>query len=352
MKDGKNSPRYELWIEKLSKITGFEKLGKKLTGKSGFGPYVYFFILFSFTHVLWTTSIYYKQNELYPGNFLTILIIVGLAFGIWSMRRLRDKYKETVEKMGLTRFNGSFNCMASRNVKISFFILAVLIFSIYQIFHFHENIPRSPYIMIIIFFVLMQIYTVPIIAEFTSIIYAIHITLPNKLSKIKIDFNCSDPSGKMGAEPIGDLILLSSKIYFVGISLFTLNLLQAVFIHPYIEVGLLSYIFIFSGWIFGFVLFFVPQMKIHKLLKEQKREKIREIYKGLEVIRIDEEEKADAPLHNLNNILRYVYTYLKLDMINKQSEYPFDFEKFQSLLSIAIIPLLLLFLQLILSKLF
>lgn len=333
-----------LWIERLARITKLEKLGKILMGREGIGPYLYLWIIFSISHLIFNGSIFLTTGEVNYGSFWSLTIVVGLTFGVWAIKNMKEKYHTTIKELNLSNKSNFYNKWPALSKKF-FLVSSILVLTTYNIVYFNDMSEFLSPIGMIAHSAIQLVYITPIVAEFVAMIFNIHLFFPKQFVHARPDLDFSDPYRKGGTESVGDLILTSSKMYFIGLSLFTLFPLYITFFYSeeyLFTLGPYTTLFFLGGWKVGLWIFFAPQIRIHKYLKEEKRKKIENIHHEIQMIETEDEVKTEQ-------LIQCVKKYLQLENVRQQSEYPFDTDKVRQLLSMAVIPLLLLLLEILLN---
>jgi len=330
----------DLWVDKLARITGMEKLGQKIFNKNGMGAYLYIWVFQIINELIWRINLI-KRHGRQPISdyYYTIVILLGLTFGVWALKKIKIKY-EYLLKYIEEKSKGEIKNLENGMYRYSFLILGSLLFLFYTHTILDDYILSIGYLPTVIHNVLKFFIYIPLMVELIACISNIHLDFPIKFKKItpKIDF--SDPFHKSGLDKIGSLFLYTTEIYFIGMTIYSLM----PFYNYFTGIGNLSlnkYILMINltGWIIGLFLFFLPQLWIHKYIKKKKKKKVKEIYNEMKEIGEDDESFPEVFPDDPDEMVQYMHSYHKLQMIHSQSEYPFDMAKVRELFAIAVIPL-------------
>jgi hypothetical protein len=167
--------------------------------------------------------------------------------------------------------------------------------------------------------------------------FGIHIFLPLRLRRKGIKLNFSDPHLFGGLESIGILFKQSSGIYFIGLTIYLVEVIEAQ-----MKFGPMSIAFFIGGWLMGFILFFLPQFSIHSQMKKAKREKLEELENEIKHMGNDKEGYVfprDLKKVTIKEGLRFLYNYVEYNHADKIKLYPFDISVIRDLVLTAIIPI-------------
>lgn len=336
----------ELWIEKIARITYAEQLGRKLTGKDGLGPYIFqwIFQIVVIAVLPIIAFIQFRFNLWFVGPIGLVVVLFGVTYAVWATKKFRSKYYETISLLRKNRVISDskfYSPITPMYIKFTvlFLGLAGLLLRIIYV----EIIPilQNPSLIgnpsadnysmfsfglirgILLSLIWILVY-LPLLAEFAALFFGIHIFLPLKFKERGLKFNFSDPQLFGGMGPIGNLFKQSAGIYFIGLTVYLIATISAQY-----RFGPISIAFFVGGWILGFVLFFLPQLTIHKQMKQAKQTKLKEIGKNL----------MDATPDNMKKYLKYLYLHTKYNYAEKMKTYPFDVSTIKNLMLTASIPI-------------
>lgn len=346
----------ELWIEKIARITHMEQFGKKITGKDGLGPYIFQWIFQLINAIILPVIaiIQFGWSVWYVAPLGFVLTFFGITFAVWATKKFRNIYYDSLIKLKNNKviFNTyRYNPITPKSIKYIIYLLgfsALLLRLIYvdiipiindptlintpgpeNLNIFANGIERGIIVTIIWMFIFL-----PLVAEFVSLFFGIHVYLPRRLKKYGIKIDYSDPYLLGGLEPIGKLLQASAGMYFIGLTVYLIATIGAQY-----RFGLASTAFFIGGWLLGFILFLFPQLVIHFQMINAKNEKVKELEKLMKKTGSDiGGPVTENPIDDSERI-KYVYLYLKLNQSEKLKAYPFNMSTIRDLMLTAIIPI-------------
>lgn len=324
-----------LWIENLAKFSKFDKLGENI------GPLVLLWTLTGIHTILGyliitDVSVHHLEKSIFHHS----LIWAGITFSLWASRKLRNDYTEVTEELGLSPETHSTMrtvlFLGGMGVIVGYILVSGRVianpltgkmatgpgwgFEWYWI--------GSYLIWILVF--------LPMMVDFTTLIFVIHFMFPHKIRNEKEGVDWSDMERKMGLGGAGELFLKSLQIYLIGLMIVTLlPVLWGVS-------GLGTIALFGGGWILAVVLFFVPSFSLHTLMKSRKRDKLNDLKDRIEKHRslkggrlgIDEEDLDHEELS------RYLFLYLEHEHAYNISEYPFGARDLREFTFTLVVPLI------------
>lgn len=345
----------ELWIEKMARVIKLDKLSEILTNKKDNGVYL-LAILFFVTdlgvgRLMQLMKYGWWDWERTP--LVLTLYIIGILFGIFSIKYMRKKYFETMDRLGFGAEENEKgnNFILSTKVKVIFWILGFLALLLIIGNHIYaatlnpsligdrtaaKTILRGGILSAIIIYSIWIIGYLTVITEFFSIFVGIHM-LPRKIIRRKPKIDIFDPARCGGFRPIGLLFLVSSSFYFIGLLLYTYAQIANK------TVGIGSTIFFYGAWLFGFALFFLPQILVHNYMKNEKNNLLNEVINKIKDLEFRMHKKFNKKIEDLETQIDSLRLYVMLDHIEKMKVWPFGIDIIRQLFLVAIIPLILNF---------
>lgn len=283
------------------------------------------------------------------------LTFFGITFAVWATKRFKNIYYETIKILigkGIIPEGEYYIQIIPKWTKIIIFFLgeaALLLRIIYvDVIPVLQNpaLVGSPgpenlnifafgLIRGIIVSLIWILAYLPLLSEFVSLFFGIHINLTLKLYKKPLKLEYSDPHLFSGLYPLGNLFQRSVGIYFIGLTTYLIATIGARY-----RFGPASTAFFLGGWILGFVLFFAPQLVIHYSMKQTKQERLETAEKRIRAHgRDDEGFLFPRTLEDEEDALNYIYDYLEYNHADKLKVYPFDVSTIRDLMLTAIIPI-------------
>lgn len=367
----------QLWIERVSTALRFDELGSALFDRSGLGPYL-FILVIMFVDIPILSTLRYLETGYHPflANPGVILIPIGLLYGIWGARRLRNQFEEAVEesviKDGVTdRFPKTLSVpwrwllrlgthhgdtevgreQLEEIISLRFKVLLLLVgwgIHLSWILLNPNALPliidvEGPVIGPIKFFFIIPLFYYPIGVEFIATYIGIIILLPLKIRSTGL-INFQDPLDFGGLQPIGDLIQSATLYYFLGATAYILlsalpTLVGKAPVDPVI--GIVTTTIIFGSIILGISLFFFPIFIIHKHMKTSKHQKLRIIAREVEEYGGDDDTmmfpETPAP-NSADDAHFYTHHFIKIMKVKDTREFPIDVSHIREIIIAAFIP--------------
>jgi hypothetical protein len=337
-------PLEKLWIDKLARITRCDYLAKKLFNKPDYGIYLLLFILFLFTDVILQSiaHIIYGWNVFQYTPLIGLTSYTGLYFGVWGIRQYRKFYYRTLQKLQenhLISSSGKYTPIAPLTLRIillicGFILISCLIYSHIAPIIQDPSIIGNPesrgslfsqgWIHGSLISTIWITFYVPIVTEFVSLFIGIHVIFAIRLQKNKLNIKLENPMYFDEFRSIGFLFMRSVELYYIGVTLFLVCALSSAF-----RMGVYSIAFFVGAVIFGFILFFSPQITIHNYIHREKERLLISIKRDLLMM---------VPKDDIG-FMHYYVLKSKYDLTEKIREYPFDILILRELVFAAIIPI-------------
>ncbi len=321
----------ESWLDRLAQVSKFDRLADIIFKSEKMRVYLYIWLIFLLYFI--NRRMIIQNIPSLPTYFFSIIFVTGITFGVWAIRKMRTKYKSILNKLSISNNNKTI----VRYKKILYLIGASVII-IYDLLHYSELAISGniPFILDIVFSLLM---TLPVFIEFLTIIINIHFRLPSLVKKQELKIDFTDPFKRSGLEEVSSLYLFTTQIYFVGILLYFLVPFYTIMTGiGAIKIGNMTLLIHFGAWLFGFVLFLIPQFSICNYVRDKKKEKIKEVHKEMRGIGKNDDSFPEVFPNDPDEMVKYMHSHHKLEMLHSQNEYPFDMGKVKELVSIAMIP--------------
>lgn len=328
-----------LLVEKLSGLTKLDILAGKIWNKK-LAPFLYvtlFWVLSLFITPLATKSILSEEI------LIKSVIILSLYFGIVGSKKMRDKYIESFNPLGDLdeKFPHEFWRLFILVTGIIIFIAWIVVsFGFIKnpltgevakhAIHYGKFDILLTSVQIIGFF--------PVVADFTYYFFSTLLFLPIRFRKEKPDLDFTDTKRMGGLKEMGDALLATVQIYYIGLTALT-GLFLYSFGLSWIGPGMLS--FFSGGWILGIALFFLPSFLIHNHMKKQKEEKLKEIRDEIQKAGSEVGGRVDVSPKSSSEKIEYIHLYLEHEHLYNMSEHPFDVSTLQSLFLTSLLPLVL-----------
>lgn len=366
-------PANRLWIERMSTALGFDRLAANVLDRPGTGPYLFLGTVL-FVHIPVLVILNYQLADTYrplnlPGS---VVIAVGLVFGLWAMRRMRDRYEAAVDELGIDgaptayqqppstparlilRFATSDDvceepAAALEELVASRFKLLVLVvlwgsYVLWLVFNpsgvngLLQN--GHPVVNGVGFFLIIPLVYYPMFADFLGAYGGTLLLLPLKVRAIGyIDFQ--DELGYGGLSFIGDLGKSATIYYFVALSAYVVLQLLSEAFGAIDVVGYVIWNAIGIGVGVGVALFFLPVAITHGHMKHAKHRRIREIADEIKAHGPDSDDQMfpdTAIPTTLDDGHAYLHYYVKLRRLESTREYPIDVSHIQEMMLAAVVP--------------
>lgn len=368
-----------LWIERAATRLGLDRVAGPTRA-----PYLLLGSVY-FVDVPILSSIRYVQTGFHPYlvNPASASVIVLAIFALWSSRRLRDAFEETVAALppgpeastaqqdsmnddrpprstlsrALLRFGRPSEGTGERErleplVDPRLTTLALGTAWILYVAWITTNptiqrlilVHEGPLIGGIKYGLLLPGVYLPLGAEFFVTYFGIIVLLPLEIRDAGL-VNFQDPHGFGGLRPVGDLIRSASTYYLFGLGGYVAGIGLGFLLGEagYVpSVGVVTTGFIVAGIFLGVLLFVYPVLVLHDHMKGAKHEKIQAIAAEVEQHgppddqNMFPETKVPTSLEEGNE---YVHLYIKLRRVENMREYPIDTTHLQDLVLAVIFPL-------------
>jgi len=285
----------------------------------------------------------FKIKDLIP---FMLVLIVGL--GLLS---IRDSYiKASNELKSLLRENAHKE-MLDKMIRPKLSICIYIVFSIFALYrtfqaifiesfaYYQQDLGGQIYIIHNLLWYL--IIGLPILAEFVSIVIGV-VIFPNLVEEnVKCEkINPIEPYRCGGMRPIGELFLTTVTTYF-----FILILYNEVFL---CEGETSMRILVYIMWVLGVFIFTIHQLKIHRILKNYKKQSLTTLKSEIETQRELIYKLKDSKYENINqndSIEKHAIvlsTLMSLFIeIEKMRDYPFDLGIIRNFLILILLPILI-----------
>ena len=124
--------------------------------------------------------------------------------------------------------------------------------------------------------------------------------LPSRI-KNHVEINPYSPDGCGGLSPIGRLMLKMCTLLFVLLTIATVG--RSQYVSP--SYSLFNFGVVVALWLFGIVLFFLPQRSFHSLLKDKKEKELARIAERIQKIKSKLEGLEETTSHIAETILSF-----------------------------------------------
>lgn len=342
------SEGYTLWVERVAGRFGFDRVCARLPRLDpSCAPYLYVLsVLFIDVPVLSTIAYLFQPNV----TFHPILdypwwglVPVGLVLGVYGIRRTRSRFTDAVQ---VGRGSSEVRVSTPRRFRVGVYVAALG-------FYLLSTGPALPELFstegtvigVIKWLGIIPFVYIPLIVEFVVVYLHGLFFLPVALSRDDVDIDFADPTKLGGMGPVGALILTATKLYYLGLTLWTLFKFLGIFIgikEPVVSPqNLLSITFFTAAWIAGAVLFLGALFVIHRHMLEKRAEKIEEITNRIRNAGTDDEVFPYVEPADHEERVEYLQEYANLRRVEETRTYPFDVNKLWELFAAAVFPVLI-----------
>lgn len=351
-----------LWLERLSALTGTDRLSDRLTGTDRWGPYILFWtVLFIDVPVLLTLEWFGSGGTHFLLRYpVWLLYPVGLTFAIWAARQLRDEFRSTVDT--ITRTDPGFDAdrLARPLPRPAKAGLALAVAALHISYLFTADFAavlsvRGLWTTALQYGLFMPLYYI-VFLDLAAVFLGIHVVLPLRVRLDDLTIDYHDPLTFEEVEAIGTLLKRSSQLYFLGLLIATIIaawqavapastgpvFLRSVSPQKQFALGI--------AWLFGAVLFVFPVYWLHGHMKREKRRVRDEILEQLQGASGEEPplehpavdaEDIDEFIEQSKEFHRYTSLYFKLDRLDAAPTYPVDYRIVRRIVILAVLPFLI-----------
>lgn len=317
----------ELAVSRVAEGLGLDAVATEL-GRPSAGPYLYLGAwlvvdlgVLSGIQYVWLG---YHPLLVSPG---AVVSYTAAAFGIWATRHLAQRYDAiaTTQAQRATDPAPLRRPLAPLPLQVGMYLLFVAIALIWLS---RPGVTSAilavegPIVGPIKLGSTWLLLWYPIVAEVAAVIVGIHLLLPRRLVQAGIELDFNEPDRLGGLRPVGQLVQRSTQVFYLGLLAYTILILLTTFPSiPGPSPGpFLSGVFALA-WVGGFLLFLVPVVWLHRLMKRQKRNHIEEVHREIVGLGTD-----DALLPTVSadddEVLRYLYLQAVLDRAERTREFP------------------------------
>lgn len=366
----------DLWVERMAAATGATWLAERL-GRPGWGPY----LLFGGAWVVDVpvlSTIRYLESGYHPllVNPGVGLVPVMILLALWSVRGLSARFETVrtaladctdgrdveVDPSPLARLVAAWDRRAERwaaaddiddpttwDLAPRKFRLALLVGGL--ALHFGwlfagRGNPEMTFARegLLIggakFGVIIPFLYYPLVAEFLSVVLAVHLLVPNLIRRGRyVDFE--DPLGYGGLRPVGELVEASAIRYFVALVLYAASVAIGALTDPTIpEPGLVPSVLIAVGTLTGLVLFVGPMFSLHWFMRHQKEERLAEIRREARDCGDSEALFPNLGPDEDQHLDAYTRHYMNLRRVSEMHEFPVSYRRLSKVFGVAALPYL------------
>lgn len=337
---------YRLWVEQTAFYLGFGRVSTRLFGDSVYAPYIYILTILLIDVPILSTIVYVLRPGVTFHPFLDyplwFFIPVGLIIGTWGMRKIRSQYEYAISNTG--RVSKPIEVPTPRRFRMSVYIGALVLYLISVWPNLTEALTiEGPLIGGIKWLVIIPVFYIPLIVEFFVVYLHSLFFLPIAIYLQNISLDFADPQNLGGMEPVGNLLINGTQLYYLGLGIWTVWSI----IHRITDMGAWGGGFVgnnlFFGitWITGGILFFIAVLVVHSNMKRQRTKKIKEITQRIRELGNDDKMFPYVNIDDADLLIKYNQEHINMAKIRETRTYPIAIEKFWELFGVAIFPILL-----------
>lgn len=335
IKEGKKSQN-----EKC-KLT-FEKIAQKIFKNCDYGYYIIGFVAIFSRFIAGGLTVALYGEWLHEDLLTSVNTVILFTVTLIALRYLKKIYYQTIDTIiqddkEKQKFFLRKNLISARIWIIIFIglILNQFMWLYYEwqyIINNPEIVGTLPYrganqgLIPLLFETFDGLFLYIIFVDLIAILLAICLLPRDVKSYMKIDELHPDKCG--GLSIIGRLMLVASATYFIIIAIGTFG--------RFIDVNY-YYLIVFSSIVFGMFIFFLPQYTTHRLIVEEKSQKLRAITKELKDLLSTKGKDKDDQFRMA--LIRLELFRLR-EEIERIREYPFDTRILFTFLGVAVFPIL------------
>jgi hypothetical protein len=338
---------YSLWVEKAPSHLRVDSLCLRLFGNDKYAPYLFVIFVAIIDVPLLSTIGYIIHNGRTVHPLIDygwwILVPIGLILGVHGINRIREKYSDATSNVGRT--NSNLQVPTAKYFRISIYILSLTAYGIFIV----PNLPQflsteGQVIGVIKWLFIIPFFYLPIISEFFVVYLHGLFFVSISISRQNVPLDFSDPSKLGGMGNVGDLIISSTSLYFVGLALWT----GTTIIGPITGIratptgpGTYSIGFFIISWTTGVFLFLLSLWIIHRHMYKKKQNEINEIVEEIRLSGYDDEVFPYTNPNDSSESLEYIQKYINLQRVEETKTYPINVNKIWEFSASAILPIFL-----------
>lgn len=373
---GGTRTRNQLWIEWMARQFKFDRLGDRLFGRPTLAPYLFFGAVVVLSAGVLSTFQYLQWGyHPYLVNPSAVLSPLGVFFGIWASRRMRQAYEDAVaaliEADGVEQFQAplglggrvvlwfgadsdSDDLEAILRSIVSNRLKAVLLLAGWG---FHASwILFNPEVQTFIFETsgtiigpIKHLVVTPLViyvvgVDFMGVYVGAILLVPLKLRSTGL-INFQDPLGFGQLKPVGHLIKSGTLYYFAGAGAYVLFKGLTVFFArqgaPIPGTTTVATYGITLILVVGVVLFVLPILITHGHMKQAKHRKIQQLAADVQRHGPEGDEmmfpETQVP-DTIEEGQEYLHYFIKMTKVENTREYPVDISHLQEFVLAALVP--------------
>jgi len=358
-------------VERTADELGFSRVASSLSSSSSAGPYllvvtVVLFHLPGLSIVGWmqTGTLSFAEN---PGESFQV---VAWPAVVWMVLRTKARYADAVTKLlaidedddvdeidsesvitkrlltfvgipesSTGRADADLESITTPRLRTGILLAGWLFYAV-QLATNHAGLVgpvadlAGPLVAGFRFYVVIPFVLFPIGAEFVAVVVGASILLPFKIQRAGL-INFSDPRGKAGLAPAGELFKSVAVSYFVLLTVFTTFQTVATGAAP---TDLFSSSFILAGLGLGVVVLVAPMLWVKEYVATAKREKVDVIVEQSRRVGATDDLLPYAEPESVDDASQYTYNHIRMQRVQSASEIPLDLSMVREVMFALVLP--------------
>lgn len=330
--------RNDLLIEVIAEQLQFNRLAEALP-RPVYPPYLLIAVgLFIEFGVFDLYNFFISDKSSFLTEPISLVVPVITALGVIGLRYLHDSYAESILKLGIEEDDiniqettrAKFEGLTSFRLRLFGCIATLFIFYIFVIFV--QTIPELIEVEGIGLFLYTRLVSIPLIivpvlVELGISYIAVHILIPRRIAEADFGLFYYDPENLGGFKPIGQLLKRSYYLYTTILLLWFFQthvpvLLSDIITSPYPPPGPIFQVAISAVWAVGVLTIVYSMYQMHSIMKEKKREKLRNLKQEIKTVVKDPYNVTPA---NIKDEDRYNEIQDMISHVKNTKTYPTSF---------------------------
>lgn len=327
----------------MARLVGIDRVAARASDSKYAGVLAFIvLVLFVDVPVLSTVGYVRTGREVYMYSLWPV-VAGGLVYAVWAVVYLRDKFFAAVDAVDEPGSGGELASILDSRLKhlIAAGWIAGFVLNIW----FDPAATRAflrlegEVVGTLKYAIMGGIY-MPIIAELTFLVVAVHVLLPLRIRLEDVPLDFSDPRRFGGFYPVGELLVRSTMVYFVGLLAWSGQTVVHRFIDsPWPEASQLGVWMFYLLWGALVVSYLFPVLVLNRHMTGQKDAMIEEIQAEIRDLGDDDESiPYTEPPEDEVEIGKHLDRYFKLYHVEQTREYPADFTMVQEVILAALVP--------------
>lgn len=335
----------ELWIERLSAISGADSIARKL-GWEKSGPYV-FVIIIDFINVPILSTIAYMRGGAHPLlEYPTwVALPLLLLLFIYVTRIVRKRCRVARRSAGRRESADPLPIDSMRDLRLIFYVVLFTGYVFVLLLAGTDLLIAEGGLIIsgIKYLLIVPLLYFVVLTDFGSAIIFTQIGIPVSIAEQDVELDFDDPKRLGGMDPVGTLMSAGVAGYYLGLSILTgavgvQTLLGLV--GPATEsvepITILAFVI---AWVIGFIPGLIGIRTLHRHMRSKKETKIEELMDRIETLGVDNETFVYSEKETEIDHLKYLKENTKLQKVRETRTFPFNTYNLWESVTSALLPI-------------